>query len=49
MPKKTIGDLPKDLSGKKVLVRLDLNVAIDAARFGKPAQAIVTPVKAGAR
>ncbi|PYR97718.1 MAG: c-type cytochrome [Acidobacteria bacterium] len=25
------------------------NVAIDAARFGKPAQAIVTPVKAGAR
>src|SRR5262249_36010255 len=31
MPKKTIRDLPKDLTGKKVLVRLDLNVAIDDA------------------
>src|SRR6266568_7120584 len=29
MPKKTIRDLPKDLSGKKVLVRLDLNVPVD--------------------
>jgi phosphoglycerate kinase len=31
MAKKTIRDLPKDLTGKKVLVRLDLNVAIDEA------------------
>src|SRR5262245_25714689 len=31
MPKKTIRELPKDLSGKKVLIRLDLNVGIDEA------------------
>ena len=29
MAKKTIRDLPADLTGKKVLVRFDLNVAID--------------------
>src|SRR5204862_3222081 len=31
MPKKPIRDLPKDLNGKKVLVRLDLNVPVDDA------------------
>ncbi len=29
MAKKTVRDLPSNLSGKKVLVRLDLNVGID--------------------
>src|ERR1700722_19859228 len=29
MPKRTLRDLPRDLTGKKVLVRCDLNVAID--------------------
>src|SRR5258706_10969194 len=29
MAKKTIRDLPADLTGKKVLVRFDLNVGID--------------------
>ncbi|MFL5341842.1 MAG: phosphoglycerate kinase [Gemmataceae bacterium] len=29
MPKKTINDLPRDLTGKKVLARFDLNVGID--------------------
>src|SRR5260370_31065202 len=28
MPKKTINDLPRDLSGKRVLARFDLNVSI---------------------
>src|SRR6516164_4597901 len=29
MPKKTINDLPRDLSGKRILARFDLNVGID--------------------
>ena len=29
---KTLDDLPEDLTGKKVLVRVDLNVPMEAAR-----------------
>ena len=31
------------------LTDVQANVTIEAARFGKPAPAVVTPVKAGAR
>ena len=33
MPRfKTLDDLPEDLTGKKVLVRVDLNVPMDGAK-----------------